>query len=237
MKNLMRIATLSLSLAVVGVAHADVCGARFFHDGGEIEIGGSGVLTLNAKLAFSQVKKTTAEVCQAHVRGFAKYAMMGMLNGSNQLDHLMKVNTGMSSLTKPGSGKTGDAGQFDLRLFSLFGYGAPIQAAGQRFPAQSFKLVLGDPGQPTTPLTVRMSEKTVGSQESIQTALGKQSCWPVRYARNTDATVANVRGMVIPVPAIQSKVTDWFCPQARLVMKQEIDQSGQKAVIEVKSVK
>ncbi len=237
MKKMLRLATLSLSLVLVGGAHADVCGARFFHDGGEIEIGGSGVLTLKAKLAFSQVKKSTADVCQAHVRGFAQYALMGMLNGSSDLDHLMRVNTGMSSLTKRGSGKTGDAGQFDLRLFSLFGYGEPIQTAGQRFPAQSFKLVLGDPSRSTTPVTVRVGEKTVGSQASIQTALGKQSCWPVRYARHTDATVAHVGGMVVPVPAMQSTVTDWFCPQARLVMKQEIDQSGQKAVIEVKSLK
>lgn len=88
-----------------------------------------------------------------------------------------------------------------------------------------------------TPLTVRMSEKTVGAQQSIDTALGKQPCWPVRYSRNTDATTANVRGVMLAIPSIQSKVVDWFCPQVRLVMKQEIDQGGQKAVIEVKSVK
>jgi len=237
MKNLQRLALMLMMALTSGVAHAEVCNARFFHDGGEIEIGGSGILSLNARLAFSQVKKNTPEVCQAHVRGFAKYAYMGLLNGSNNLDHLMKVNAGKSSFTKPGSGKQGEAGQLDLRLFSLFGYGAPIQSAGQRLPAQSFKLVLGDPGQPTTPLTVRMSEKTVGAQQSIQTALGQQTCWPVRYSRNTDATMANVRGLMVAVPAIQSKVVDWFCPQVRLVMKQEIDQGGQKAVIEVKSVK
>ena len=237
MKRFMRLVALAVMLAGAELAHADVCSAKFFHDGGEIEIGGSGILSLNARLAFSQVKKSNADICQAHVRGFAKYAYMGLLNGSNNLDHLMKVNAGMSSLTKPGSSKQGDGGQFDLRLFSLFGYGSPIQSAGQRLPAQSFKLTLGDPGQPTTPLTVRMSEKTVGAQQSIQTALGDQKCWPVHYSRNTDATMANVRGLMVAVPAIQSKVVDWFCPQVRLVMKQEIDQGGQKAVIEVKSVK
>lgn len=237
MKNMMRATILSLCLVAAGSAHADVCSAKFFHDGGEIELGGSGMLSLNAKLAFSKVKKNAAETCQAHVRGFAKYALLGMINGSNDLDHLMLVNAGKSSLSKAGSGKSPEPAHFDMRLFSIFGYGAPISAAGQRFPALSFNLVLGDPGQPTTPLTVRMGEKTVGTQQSIQTALGKQLCWPVRYARNTDATVANIRGMVVPVPAIQSKVTDWFCPQANLVMKQEIDQSGQKSVIEVKSVK
>jgi hypothetical protein len=29
-------------------------------------------------------------------------------------------------------------------------------------------------------------------------------------------------------------VTDWFCPATNLVMKQEIEHSGQKSVVEVK---
>jgi hypothetical protein len=43
-----------------------------------------------------------------------------------------------------------------------------------------------------------------------------------------------VQGMVLQIPSIQSQVTDWFCPSTNLVMKQEIEHSGQKSVIEVK---
>jgi hypothetical protein len=220
-----------------GVARADMCGAKFFHDGGVIEIAGSGIFTVNARMAFSQVKKTSADVCQAKVRGFANYALMGMFTGANDLDHLMLINGTKSSLTKSAPGKSADAATFDLRLLNIFGYGAPIQSAGQRFPAQSFRLDLGDPNQATTPLTVRTGEKTVGARQSIQTALGQQSCWPVRYARNTDPTVANLRGITIPVPSIQSQITDWFCPQVNLVMKQEVEHAGQRGVIEVRTVK
>jgi len=218
-------------------ARAEMCNAQFFHDGGVIEIAGSGIFTVNAKMTFSQVKKTNAEVCQAKVRGFANYALMGMLTGASDLDHLMLINGFKSSLTKSSPGKSPDAATFDLRLLNMFGYGVPIQSAGQRFPAQSFKLDLGDPNQATTPLTVRTGEKTVGARQSIQTALGQQSCWPVRYARNTDATVANLRGITIPIPSIQSQITDWFCPQSNLVMKQEVEHAGQRGVIEVKTVK
>jgi hypothetical protein len=56
----------------------------------------------------------------------------------------------------------------------------------------------------------------------------------VRYARSTDTTNAQVQGMVLQIPSIQSQVTDWFCPSTNLVMKQEIEHSGQKSVIEVK---
>ena len=228
---------LMLLLMGPGVARADMCSAKFFHDGGIIEIAGSGIFSINAKMAFSQVKKANAEVCQAKVRGFANYSLMGMFTGANDLDHLMLINGSKSSLTKIAPGKSPDAATFDLRMLNIFGYGAPIQSAGQRFPAQSFRLDLGDPSQATTPLTVRTGEKTVGARQSIQTALGQQSCWPVRYSRNTDATVANLRGITIPVPPIQSQITDWFCPQANLVMKQEVEHAGQRGVIEVKSVK
>ncbi len=226
-----------LLLAVAGEAHADMCSARFFHNGGEIEIAGSGMLSINARMAFSQVKKSTPDECQAHVRGFANYALMGLVSGSNDLDHQMLVQGAKTSLSKPQPGRAAEQANFDMRLLSIFGYGTPIQSAGQRFPAQSFRMTLGDPKQATTPLTVRMGEKTVGARQSIQTALGQQSCWPVRYARSTDATVANIRGVTIPLPQIQSQITDWFCPQANLVMKQEIEYSGQRGVIEVKSVK
>ncbi len=227
----------AVMLATAGVARADMCSARFFHEGGVIEIGGSGIFTVNARLSFSQIKKSAKEVCQAKVRGFANYALMGMLSGSSDLDHLMMINGNQSSLTKSASGKPADSAQFDLRMLNIFGYGAPIQSVGQRFPAQSFKLNLGDPKQATTPLTIRTGEKTVGARASIQTALGTQSCWPVRYSRNTDPTLANMRGVSFPIPAIQSQITDWYCPQVNLVMKQEVEHAGQRGVIEVKSVK
>ena len=97
---------------------------------------------------------------------------------------------------------------------------------------------IGDPARgPVTALMVRTGEKTVGKRETIDTALGRLSCWPVRYDRNTDPTMANVRNIQLMIPAIQSQVTDWYCPASDLVMRQEIDQGGQRSVIEVKSVK
>ncbi len=65
---------LSVLLAACTSAQAHICEARFFHNGGVIEIGSSGMLNVSAKLTFSQVKKTSATVCQAQVNGFAKYA-------------------------------------------------------------------------------------------------------------------------------------------------------------------
>ena len=225
-------------LALLGMcttSQAQICEARFFHNGGVIEIGGSGMLNVAAKLTFSQVKKTSSTVCQAQVKGFANYALMSFLSGSSDIDHILSVSGNQTIVANARPGKSADAATFDVQLLGLFGFGAPIEAAGQKFAAQSYSLAVGDPKRgPTTPVGVRMGEKTVGAQQSIQTAVGNLKCWPVRYARSTDATNAQVQGMVLPIPSIQSKVTDWFCPATNLVMKQEIEHSGQKSVVEVK---
>lgn len=237
----MKIKILFAMATLMGVAHAasaEVCQAKFFHDGGEIEIAGSGLVQVSAKLNFSQVKKNSAQQCQALVQGSANYALLGMLSGETAVNHVMRVDGAKTSLTESGSTKKSGDADIDVQMLSLFGYGVPIRQAGQRFPAQSFRLAIGDPRRgPTTPLTVRMGEKTVGAQQRIDTAVGQQSCWPVRYTRGTDPTLVQARGAVIPLPSIQSQVTDWFCPSINLVMKQEIMQSGQRSVIEVKSIR
>jgi len=229
------------TLALLGVMHvavADVCQAKFFHNGGEIEIVGSGLIQVSAKLNFSQVQKLSAKQCQALIKGQVNYALLGMLTGETDVDHVMRIEGVKTSLTKPGEVKKAGDPDIDVQMLSLFGYGAPISAAGQRFAPQSFLLAIGDPRKgPTTPLTVRMGEKTVGESQRIETAAGQQSCWPVRYSRGTDPTLVQLRGAMIPLPPIQSQVTDWFCPSLNLVMKQEIMQSGQRSVIEVKSIR
>ncbi|MCM0034663.1 MAG: hypothetical protein NBV66_02635 [Burkholderiaceae bacterium] len=237
----MKLKYLWLVTALLGLpftANAEVCQAKFFHNGGEIEVVGSGLIQVSAKLNFSQVKKTSTQQCQALVKGYANYALLGMLSGVTDVDHVMRVDGVKTSLSNPGAVKKPGDADIDVQMLSLFGYGEPIRAAGQRFPAQSFRLAIGDPRRgPTTPVTVRMGEKTVGAQQSIETAAGQQSCWPVRYSRGTDPTVVSVKGAVIPLPNIQSQVTDWFCPSLNLVMKQEIMQSGQRSVIEVKTLR
>jgi len=189
-------------------------------------------------MTFSQVKKTGKQSCQAQVKGNASYALFGLLTGAADLDHVLTANALRAKLVKNGPGHTAEAEAFDMQMVSIFGYGTEIKVAGQRLPPQNFRLAIGDPRKgPTTALTVRVGEKIVGTRQSIDTVLGPQLCWPVRYPRGTEQTMANVRGVVIAIPAVQSYVTDWYCPAVSLVMKQEIEQAGQRAVIEVKTVR
>jgi hypothetical protein len=217
---------------------ASICDATFFQNGGLIEITGKGIVQVSARMTFSQVKKTGKQSCQAQVKGNASYALFGMLTGAADLDHVLTANALQAKLIKNGPGHTAEAEAFDMQMVSIFGYGTEIKMAGQRLPPQNFRLAIGDPRKgPTTALTVRVGEKIVGTRQSIDTALGPQLCWPVRYPRGTEQTMANMRGVMIAIPAVQSHVTDWYCPAVSLVMKQEIEQAGQRAVIEVKTVR
>jgi len=217
---------------------ASICDAKFFHNSGLIEITGKGIVQVSARMTFSQVKKTGKQSCQAQVKGNASYALFGLLTGAADLDHVLTANALQAKLVKNGAGGTAEAEAFDMQMVSIFGYGTEIKMAGQRLPPQNFRLAIGDPRKgPTTALTVRVGEKIVGTRQSIDTALGPQLCWPVRYPRGTEQTMANVRGVMIAIPAVQSYVTDWYCPAVSLVMKQEVEQAGQRAVIEVKTVR
>jgi hypothetical protein len=84
---------------------------------------------------------------------------------------------------------------------------------------------------------VRISEKTVGAKRTMDTALGRQSCWPISYRRDTDPTMATFNRLTIPIPALLTTVTDWYCPAVNLVMRQDIDQQGVKSAVEITRIK
>ena len=85
---------------------------------------------------------------------------MSFLSGANDIDHVLSVSGNKTSVVDARPGKSADSATFDVQLLGLFGFGAPIQAAGQKFAPQSYTLAMGDPKRgPTTPVGVRMGEK------------------------------------------------------------------------------
>jgi len=221
-------------------ASAGVCDARFMHDGGVLQLTGSGNLKLGADLAFSEVAKTNADNCRARVRGTAFFSYAGLPPAKSRLDYLMTVKQGQASFVRYAEAgeQPSSEGQFDLRMLGLFAYDRAITGAGQRFPGVTFRLNIGKDapvgGQPST--VVRIGDKTVGQKQSLDTVLGRQSCWPIRYTRDTDPTMATFKGLTLPIPGMKTTVTDWFCPAVNLVMKQDIDQGGVNSAVEITKV-
>ena len=216
-------------------AMAGLCDAAFMHNGGQAQLTGSGALTMGANLAFSEVSKQGGDTCQARVVGDASIGLMGMPANKSKLDYWMSVRSGKATFERrEADGRREPVnGKFDLRMLGLFAYGEPISRQGQAFPAQKFQINVDHKAVQADPIVVRTGEKAVGQRQTIQTASGSQSCWPIRYSRTREATKASFNGLILPVPAMTSAVTDWFCPALNMVMKQESMQNGVASTVEV----
>ena len=226
-------------LASAPAMAAGVCDAKFMHDGGQVVLTGSGNINMGADLGFTEVSKS-GDGCRARVRGVATFAYAGLPPGKSRLDYLMTVKNGQATFVRydqAGEAPRND-GQFDLRMLGLFAYDK-VTGEGQRLPGAAYRLNIGKEapvgGQPST--TVRIGEKTVGARREIDTALGKRSCWPITYTRNSDPTMATFKGITLPIPGLNTTVTDWYCPSENLVMRQDIDQGGVKSAVEITQLK
>lgn len=235
------------SLAVAGLvlglnapaAFAGLCEAPFMHDGGQTQLTGSGGLQMGADLAFSEVKKSGGDTCEARVQGVATFGLMGMPPSKSSLDYRMAVKDGKASFERRSATGANEPvnGKFDLRMLGLFAYGDPITRAGQSFPALKFQVNLDHKAVQTQPIVVNTGLKTVGERQTIQTAAGSQSCWPIHYTRVIDPTQASFNGLVLPIPGMTSSVTDYFCPAVNMVMKQVSQQNGINSLVEVTRLK
>ena len=220
------------------VAAAGLCEAPFMHNGGQVQLTGSGGLQLGADLAFSEVKKSGGDACEARVQGESTFGLAGLPAGKSSIDYWMSVNSGKATFERreEGGQRVPVNGKFDLRMVGLFAYGEPITSPGQTFPALRYQINVDNKAVQTQPVVVHTGEKTVGERQSIQTAAGSRSCWPVRYTRTIEPTQASFNGLVLPIPGMTSAVTDWLCPDLNMVMRQDSKQNGVASVVEVTKI-
>ena len=225
-------------LTFVTSSQAGICDAKFMHEGGVVQFTGSGNLLLGADLAFSEVSKSNSGNCRARVQGTTTFGYTGLPPGKSRLDHLLSVRNGQITFVPYANAgeKPSNQGQFDLRMLGLFAYDSNITRQGQKLPADSYQFNLGKE-TPSSALTVRTGEKVVGVKQTQHTVLGPQVCWPIVYTRNSDPIMATFKGLVLPLPGMNTTVTDWFCPAMNLVVKQEINHGGVKSSVEITQIK
>ena len=224
---LRKLMLLTVMTGVVGTAQAGVCDAQFMHDGGAVQLTGTGNLALGADLSFAEVSKSNGDNCRARVQGVARFSCRP---AAGQIE---------AGLFDDGQERPGDLPEIRVRRRGAPAFRGSVRPAqpvrhdgklnaGQKLPGSSFRLKMDAPvgGQPST--TVRIGQKTVGQQKPVDTALGKQSCHPITYTRNSDPTMASFQGLTIPIPGMNTTVTDWYCPAVNLVMKQ--DRPGRREI-------
>ena len=67
---LRKLMLLTVMTGVVGTAQAGVCDAQFMHDGGAVQLTGTGNLALGADLSFAEVSKSNGDNCRARCRAW-----------------------------------------------------------------------------------------------------------------------------------------------------------------------
>lgn len=70
--------------------------------------------------------------------------------------------------------------------------------------------------------TVAVASRRVGKRQLIQTALGPSECVPIQYVRVTSIGPMIIAGEQVLSEAARLQVTDWYCPAAGVVMRQDI---------------
>jgi hypothetical protein len=116
----------------------------------------------------------------------------------------------------------------------LLSYVGEITGAGQRLAGTrtessvSGKVAMGQGG--TLPVSiprtvVTTTEKQVGKQEQLATAVGKYACWPVSYEQRTQSNGMQLMGRTVNMDNAVH-VVDYFCPAAALVMRSERNGGG-----------
>jgi hypothetical protein len=238
----MQLLVFSALTAAAGAARAGICDAAFMHEGGYAKYDSAGNMGMNAELNISNVSRQGPGECRARVRGQADFIFMGVPTGRAKFDHLMTVSKGQATFTRYNrtSGGPDDDEHFDLNMMGLFSYDR-IQGPGQRLPGGVYRI--GPPeGAPATgklATNVRVGEKRVGDSMALDTAQGKQTCWPIRYTRDSDASNVMVKalGVMLPIPAVQTSITDWYCPKINMVIKQDISQGTAQSTVKLSQVK
>lgn len=220
-----------------GGASAGVCEAPFMHNEGYVNLNGDGLLKVQAQMTLSKVRVIRTNECEAFVTGKASFGLMGLPAGNTHLNYWMVVKDGFARFERDaGDGKREVVkGGFDLNLLGLFNYDQVINKPGQSLPAQRFSVQFDKRAQ--KPVDVHTTTKTLGQPKAMSTVMGQQQCFPIHYERTIAATQASFSGLVVPIPEIKSQVIDWYCPDVKMVMRQDSVQNGIPSFIEVKELR
>lgn len=83
--------------------------------------------------------------------------------------------------------------------------------------------------------TVAIASRRVGKRQLIQTALGLSECVPIHYVRITSIGPMIIAGEQVLSEPSHLEVTDWYCPVAGVVMRQDITEGGKTQHIDTTS--
>ncbi|WP_028228441.1 hypothetical protein [Paraburkholderia ferrariae] len=247
---------LTAALAAVGAATgthvyaAAACDAPWMHEGG----GYTSTLAPGQRsmtYTVTQFSKRDGNNCNGQVHAVMKMSMGGQPMQSEsdfgfeiadgKATAAAQKNTGALHGT---SGMASFGAALSSQTTGVLSYVGEITSEGQRIAGTRTEGAMsGTPanggqavGSMSVPKFVTVtSDKVVGKQEQLPTAVGTIVCWPVTYDRSTQADNAQLMGHMANL-SMKSHVVDHFCPATGLVMRQDTTVNGRTITLTVSGV-
>jgi len=145
------------------------------------------------------------------------------------LDYLMRINRGEARFERDdGAAKGAVQGKFDLRVRGCFIWHA-YYAGGQRLPNVSEHV--DKRRLRPSPLSSRLV--TYGGAAAGYQQPQEAFVLAGALHRISEPTQASFNGLMLPVPGMTASVTDWYCPDVSMVMRQDSVQNGVTSTVEV----
>ncbi len=257
--RLRRKALLGLCLGTLAsAAWAGACDAPWMHEGGGFTLSAqpgarATRTTRTTRFMLTQFKKDNGDRCSGKLTARTSMTVGGRNFDSESavdlsIDHGKVQARGTTGSKLPGDkhGKGVDslAGSTSVEGSGLMNYIGQVSAPGQRLPAMKMTHKINaqmaamgaNMGQVRIPqMTTQTSERSVGASETLQTAGGRLSCWPISYERSTDTGNVQMPGMTRRGNTT-TRIVDHFCPATGLVMRQDIEQGGERSSLVVTDI-
>jgi len=243
------LACVSLSAQAGGL-----CTASWVHDGSRLRLDGNGQTPMIVEFTLHDVNRDMQDGCEIGLHIYAKSGLVAL--GGRPIETVQEhqllvdeagVVTRIVSINGRVSAQSEHAdllGTVSTAISGMFLYGAGLAPEAEMLPGDTYESSFDfDVVSPRLGISVGhmraehakvdVSERDVGRPQPMQTVLGTLQCRPIRYTRT--ATLGLLRlgnEMIEPDPTV-AHITDWFCPEAGVVMRQDVEQNGQTQVINV----
>jgi hypothetical protein len=244
--------------AVLPAHAAGLCTASWVHDGSRLRLDGNGKTPMIVEFTLHDVNRDIQDGCEIGLHIYAKsglVALGGRPIETEQEHQLLVDEAGVVTRVVSINGRVfAQSEHADLvgtgstAISGMFLYGAGLAPEAEMLPGDTYESSFDfDVVSPRLGISVghmraehakvEVSEREVGPPQPMNTVVGVLQCRPIRYTRTATLGVLKLGNESLEPEPTVAHLTDWFCPEAGVVMRQEVEQHGQTQVIDVVDLK
>jgi len=247
------------AIALALPAHAaGLCTAPWVHDGSRVRLDGNGKTPMIVEFTLHDVNRDMQDGCEIGLHIYAKSGLVAL--GGRPIETVQEhqllvdeagVVTRIVSINGRVFAQSEHAdliGTVSTAISGMFLYGAGLAPEAEMLPGDTYESSFDfDVVSPRLGISVgrmraerakvEVSEREVGPPQPMNTVVGELQCRPIRYTRTARLGVLRLGNETLEPDPTVAHITDWYCPEAAVVMRQEVEQHGQTEVIDVVELK